>query len=57
MDEDDFASRGFPEAIALVDEPFIDEYLRGLRLIRKGLLKIGFVLGIVGFVLLSLHPV
>ena len=57
VDEDDFACRGFPEAIALVDEPFVDEHLHGLRLIRKGLLKVGFVLGIIGFVLFSLHPV
>ena len=52
VDENDFACRGLPEAIALVDEPFVDEHLHGLRLVRKGLLKVGFALGIIGFVLL-----
>ena len=42
--EDKFACWGFSEAIALVHEPFVDEHLHGLRLIRKGLLKVGFVL-------------
>ena len=50
--EEDFACWGFPEAVALVDD-----HLHGLRLIREGLLKVGFVLGVIGFVLFSLHLV
>ena len=48
---------GIDKSIEEALEPFVDEHPRGLRLFRKRLLKIGFELGIIVFVLFSLHPV
>ena len=56
VDEDDFSCCRFAETEAFVDEPLVDDQSHDSGLVRESFLKVGFVLGIVDFILLLLHP-
>ena len=56
VDEDDFSCCCPAETEASVDEPLVDDQSHGFGLVRESFLKVGFMFGVVGIVLLALHP-